>query len=206
MKTIALLSQKGGSGKTTLAVHLAVCAIQSGKAVALIDLDPQGSAVDWYEARDTTNELVAIQSTAAALPDILKKAKDGGVDLVIIDTAPHSSKDAATAAKLANFVLIPCRPSRFDLKAIRPTFDIIKLTKTPAAVVMNVCPRGRLAEDSREALRAQGFPVLDMMISQRVAFSHAVIDGRSVHEYEPEGAAAADIDALFSFIKDKVKL
>ena len=71
---------------------------------------------------------------------------------------------------------------------------------------MNVCPRGKLAEQSREALQGQGFPVLDVMVSQRVAFSHAVIDGRSVHEYEPNGAAAEDIDGLYSYIKDKVKL
>lgn len=206
MKTIALISQKGGSGKTTLAVHLAVCAIQRKKAVVLIDLDPQGSAADWYKARSGDKNFITVQGSVETLPALLKKAKKGGVDLVIIDTAPHSNKTAASAAKLADLVLTPCRPSRFDMKAIGSTLDIIRLTETPSFVVMNVCPRGHLCEEAKESLESQGYPVLDVMISQRVAFSHAVIDGRSVHEYEPEGNAAQDIDKLFSFVKERLKL
>ncbi len=206
MKTISLISQKGGSGKTTLAVHLAVCATQNKKAVVLIDLDPQGSAVCWYEIRNIESELAIVQASSARLPEFLKKAKNGGADLVIIDTAPHSSKEAAAAARLSDFVLIPCRPELFDLKAMPPTVEIIQLTKTPAAIVMNGCPRGKIAEDARDALRGQGFPVLDLTISERAAFKHAIRDGRSVHEYDPDSVAAADISALFSFIKDKVNL
>jgi len=200
MKTLAIIAQKGGSGKTTIAVHLAVCAVQQGKAVALIDIDPQASANKWFKARGSTDGLIAIQAQAEALPALLKKAKAGGVDFVIIDTAPHSDKAAAIAAKLADFVLIPTRPSRFDLETIASTLAVIQLTKTPAAVVMNVIPRGNLALDAKEALKAQGFPVLDTMISNRVAFSHAVVDGRSVHEYEPGGKSAEEIDDLFNVI------
>ena len=206
MKVLALVSQKGGSGKTTIAVHLAVCAILRKKLVALIDLDPQGSAIDWYQARQSSSELAAVHAHADDLPDLLKKAEAGGADFIIIDTAPHSDKAAAIASKYADLIFVPCRPSRFDLKAMQPTFEIIKITKTPAFVVMNVCPRGKLAEDARDVLRAQGFPVLDVMITQRVAFSHAVADGRSVHEYEPGGAAAENIEDLFNFIEERLKL
>lgn len=206
MKSIALLSRKGGSGKTTLAVHLSVLAAMEGLAVVLIDLDPQGSACCWYGLRNVESELVTIPASAADLPAILKRAKSGGADLVIIDTAPHSDKEAAAAVRLSDYALIPCRPELFDLKAIPSSFDIVRLTKTPAAVVLNGCPRGKTAEDAREALRGQGFPVLDLTISDRVAFKHAIREGRSVHEYDPESVAAADIGALFSFIKDKVQL
>ena len=140
------------------------------------------------------------------MPTLLKKAKAGGVDLVIIDTAPHSDKAAAIAAKNADFVLIPTRPSRFDLETVASTLSVVQLTKTPAAVVMNAAPRGNLAIDAREALRAQGFPVLDVMVSNRVAFGHAVVDGRSVHEYEPNGKAAEDIDELFRVISETLKI
>ncbi len=206
MKTLAIIAQKGGSGKTTIAVHLAVCALQQGKAVALIDIDPQGSANKWFNARPPTDGLVAIQSQAEALPALLKKAKSGGVDFAIIDTAPHSDKSAALAAEVADFVLIPSRPSRFDLETIASTLSVIGLTNTPAAVVMNAIPRGNLALEAKEALQAQGFPVLEVMISSRVAFSHAVVDGRSVHEYEPNGKAAEETDQLFSAISSILKL
>lgn len=206
MKTIALMSQKGGSGKTTLAVHLAVCAVQDKRSVALIDIDPQGSAADWYEARGSEGELAGIHATPEALPSLLTRAAEGGADLAILDTAPHSNKAAAIAAKLADFVLVPCRPSRFDLKALGPTFDVLRLTATPAAIVMNVCPRGRMAEETAELLREQGFPVLDVMVSSRVAFSHAVVDGRAVHEYEPEGKAAEEVSALYQIVRERIDL
>ena len=206
MKTLAIISQKGGSGKTTLAVHMAVCAIRQNYHTAIIDIDPQGSAYDWFLSRDQQNELNAIQADAGQLAVLLKQAKAGGADFVIIDTAPHSDSAAAIAAQLADFVLMPCRPARFDLKAINSTSTIISLAKTPAAVVINAAPRGKLSEEAKDALRQQGITVFDPVLQQRVAYSHAVIDGRSVHEFEPEGKAAEEIDALFVCLKQVMEL
>ena len=206
MKTLAIISQKGGSGKSTVAVHMAVCAVRQGLHTAIIDLDPQGSSFDWYLSRSQQNELNAVQSTVAQLPALLKQAKKGGADFIIIDTAPHSDSTAAMTAQFADFVLMPCRPARFDLKAIHSTAEIIKLTKTPSAVVINAAPRGKLSEEAKEALQQQGIVVLDPVLFHRVAYSHAVIDGRSVHEYEPEGKAAEEIDALFSCLKKVIRL
>jgi chromosome partitioning protein len=123
------------------------------------------------------------------------------VELTIIDTAPHSTGEAAIAAKLADYILIPCRPARFDLDAIASTLEIAKVANTPAAVVINSAgTRGPLADEARAALTRQGATVVETVLHQRVAYSHAVIDGRSVHEYEPEGAAAAEIDDLYNHI------
>jgi len=205
MKTVAIISGKGGSGKTTIAVHLAVCALQQRKSVALIDIDVQGSAMDWYKARKH-NEFSAAQSHAESLPDLLQTAKAGNVDLVIIDTAPHSNKDAAIAANLADLILIPCQPARFDLKAMPSTLDFITLIKTPAFILLNRCTGKKLAENARIVLRKQNFSVLDFQIHDRAAYRHAVNDGRSVHEYEPGGKAAAEIDTLYNFIKDRLEL
>jgi len=200
MKTLAILAQKGGSGKTTLAVHMAVCATRRNLNIALIDIDPQASAHMWNESRPNELKLDATRADAGQLSGFLKQAEAGGIDLVIIDTAPHSDSAAAIAAQLADFVLIPCRPARFDLDAIASTVQITNVSKTPSAVVINAAPRGKLAEEARTALQQQGIIVIDTVLHQRAAYSHAVIDGRSVHEYEPNGTAAAEIDELYNHI------
>jgi chromosome partitioning protein len=200
MKTLAIIAQKGGSGKTTVAVHLAICATRQGRKTALIDLDPQASAYKWNESRPEGRKLDAIQAEAKQLASLLNQAKAGGVDMVIVDTAPHSNAAAALAAQAADFVLIPCRPARFDLDAIESTVQITQAAKTPAAVVINAAPRGRLADEAREALTEQGITVFDSVLQHRASYSHAVIDGRSVHEYEPDGKAAAEIDELYNQI------
>ena len=200
MKTLAIIAQKGGSGKTTVAVHLAICATRQGRKTALIDLDPQASAYKWNESRPEGRKLDAIQAEAKQLASLLNQAKAGGVDMVIVDTAPHSNAAAALAAQAADFVLIPCRPARFDLDAIESTVQITQAAKTPAAVVINAAPRGRLADEAREALTEQGITVFDSVLQHRASYSHAVIDGRSVHEYEQDGKAAAEIDELYNQI------
>jgi chromosome partitioning protein len=161
---------------------MAVCAIRQGLNTAIIDIDPQGSAYDWFCSREPVSGLNAVQANINQLAALLKQAKAGKAYLVIIDTAPHSDSAAAIAAQVADFILMPCRPARFDLKAIGSTAAIAKLSQTPAAVVINAAPRGKLAEEARAALLSQGISVLVPVLQQRVAYSHAVIDGRSVHE------------------------
>jgi chromosome partitioning protein len=200
MITWAIEAQKGGSGKTTVAVHMAVCAAQRKLKTAIIDIDPQKSAFQWNQSRPDGMKLDAVTADASQVAALLQKAKAGGIDLVIIDTAPHSNDAAAIVARLADFVLIPCRPARFDLDAIASTVDIAKAANTPASVVINAAPRGRLAEEASAALARKGITVIPAVLHQRVAYSHAVIDGRSVHEYEPKGAAAAEIEELYHHI------
>lgn len=206
MKIVSVVSQKGGSGKTTLSVHLAAYASKEGKAVALLDLDPQGSSYSWFTTRDNSNELAATKTNHEELPSILQKLKEANADLVIIDTAPHSNNSAAAAVELADFVLVACRPSRFDLEAVVNTMDIIDLTKpTPNHAVLINCapPVGNLGEEARGVLEGQGYPVLTSVLCNRVAYNYAVTDGRSVDEYEPEGKAALEIKRLYKEL-DKV--
>jgi chromosome partitioning protein len=201
MKTLVILAQKGGSGKTTVAVHMAVYAARQGLKTAIIDIDPQRSAYNWNESRPGVRKLDAVAAEIGQLASLLQQAKSGGVELAIVDTAPHSTGDAAIAAKLADYLLIPCRPARFDLDAVASTLALAKAANPPAAVVINAAAtRGRLADEARAALTRQGAMVIETILHQRVAYSHAVIDGRSVHEYEPEGAAAAEIADLYHHI------
>jgi chromosome partitioning protein len=201
METLALIAQKGGCGKSTLAVHMAVCAAMYGQRVAIIDVDPQGSAFDWNEVREPGRKFDAIKATVAELPGLLQKAEAAGTGLAIIDTAPHTNKDPPAVAQLADFVLIPARPAFFDLKAMAATVIALHMTKTPRAVVINAAPHGwRLVAEARASLEKAGVTVLPEAIHQYAALGHAVTGGMSIHEYEPDSPAAAEIEALYKAI------
>jgi chromosome partitioning protein len=201
METLALIAQKGGCGKSTLAVHMAVCAAMYGQRVAIIDVDPQGSAFDWNEIREPGRKFDAIKATVAELPGLLQKAEAAGTGLAIIDTAPHTNKDPPAVAQLADFVLIPARPAFFDLKAMAATVIALHMTKTPRAVVINAAPHGwRLVAEARANLEKAGVTVLPEAIHQYAALGHAVTGGMSIHEYEPDSPAAAEIEALYKAI------
>src|SRR6516162_6805684 len=109
MKVLAILSQKGGAGKTTLALHLAVEAQRLGLTTAVIDLDPQASAASWGDGRQQESPVV-VSAQASRLNQVLSAAKEADARLAIIDTAPHSESAALAAAREADLILIPCRP------------------------------------------------------------------------------------------------
>jgi chromosome partitioning protein len=211
MKTLAIIAQKGGSGKSTIAVHLAAYANSRKIRATLIDLDPQASTYDWNQGRTDNDphspKLHCVRAHERDLPKAIEQAEATGAKLLIIDTAPHSNRDAATAAKLADFVLMPCKPARFDLKALMSTADIAKLSNTPAAVVINHAPPvGPKAERAREVIEGQGIHVLPPVLHRRTAFEDALTGCRAVHEYEPDSKAAEEIAALFNCLREGLKL
>src|SRR5689334_18614553 len=136
MKVIAIISQKGGAGKTTLALHLGVAAEHDGKSAAIIDLDPQASATGWGDSREAETPAV-VSAQASRLQKVLDAARTSGAAFVIIDTAPHSESAALAAARAADFILIPCRPAILDLRAISDSIDLAKIAEKPSAVVLN---------------------------------------------------------------------
>jgi chromosome partitioning protein len=204
MKTLAVISQKGGAGKTTLSVHLAVAAESKGVQAAIIDLDPQASAAGWGDSREAESPAV-VSAQAARLGQVLEAARDAGAGLAILDTAPHSESTALAAARAADFVLIPCRPAILDLRAIGSTIDLVKLAGKPCAVVLNaVPPRGGLAADAQEAIAGYGVQVAPVHFAQRAAFAHALTAGQTAQEYEPEGKAAEESVQLYMWICKQV--
>ena len=204
MKTIAVLSRKGGTGKTTLAIHISVAAEQAGHTTALIDLDPQASAARWRDNRDEETPAV-VSAHASRLPETLHLAKENGATLAILDTAPHTESAALDAANAAEFVIIPCKPALIDLQAIGSTINIIKIAKVPARVVMNVVPpHGDLAEQARMAISHYDVPCAPCTIGQRVAFNHAFTAGLTVQEYESRGKASGEIKELYTYIANEM--
>ena len=200
MKTIAIISQKGGAGKTTIAIHLAVAAEQRGMNTAIFDLDPQASAASWSDKRNNPSPAV-VSAQAARLPSLLEQAATQSADLVIIDSAPNADAASLAAARAADLILIPCRPSAFDLNAIGTTLNLAAVAGKRAYVLLNaVPPQGKVGEEARNALGAGGVAVAGPVLHQLVAFSHAVNDGRSAQEFDPKSKAAAEIEALFAWV------
>ncbi len=206
MKTLAVISQKGGAGKTTLALHLAVAARIKKKTAAIIDLDPQASAANWGDSREDEYPAV-VSAQPARLSKVLAAAKEAGAKLAIIDTAPHSESAALAAARASDIVIIPCRPAILDLRAIGSTVDLVNLAKAKACIVLNAVPsRGTLAEEAVEAVSSYGVKVLPVRIGQRAAFVHALTAGKTAQEYEPNGKAAKEIKDLYMAICKYAKL
>jgi chromosome partitioning protein len=206
MKTIAVCAQKGGTGKTTIAVHLATAATLAGYDAVVIDLDPQGSAATWGDDRgDNAPEVISGQ--ASRLNTLLESAAKEGFDLVVIDTGPAADAAARRSAELASLVLVPCRPSAFDLKAIRTTLDLVEATRTPAFVVLNAAPiRSRSVDEARDVVQGMGGKVAPVVIYQRAAYGHSVIAGQTAQEFEPEGKAAEEIAGLWRWARDELKI
>jgi chromosome partitioning protein len=200
MKTVAIISQKGGAGKTTLAVHLATAAATAGHIVAVIDLDPQATATSWADRRGADKPEV-ISGQAVRLPMLMKTAAENGADFLILDTAPNADQTASMSARAADVVLIPCRPAAFDLEAIETTLLLAKAAMKPAYVVLNaVPPRSGIGKEAAEGLTARGAQVGPHQISQRAAFAHGVIDGRTAQEFDPQGKAAEEIHILYRWL------
>jgi chromosome partitioning protein len=206
MKTIAIISQKGGAGKTTLTVHLATAATEAGHAAAIIDLDPQATAASWGDRRRaSTPEVISGQATR--LPTLLKAAGENGAGFLVLDTAPNADQTASLAARSADLVLIPCRPAAFDLGAIETTLLLAKTAGKPAYVVLNaVPPRGSIGREAAAGLAERGASVAPRQLAQRAAFTHSVIDGRTAQEYEPQGKAAEEIRELYEWICSAVDM
>lgn len=202
MKIIAMVSQKGGSGKTTTAINLAVSSglIDKHKQVALIDLDPQASAAKWGDRRDAGYPLV-ITSQPPRLGLALDNARNAGAKLAFIDTAPHSDHGALASVKAADFVLIPCRPSVLDLEAVEASVDILKLAKKQGAFVLTACsPNKSLIHEAMDVLKDYGLLVCPVSIGERVAFSYSLNTGLAVAEYEPAGKAASEVRRLYQWV------
>lgn len=202
MHVVSVIAQKGGTGKTTLALSLAVAAHIAGRTVAIIDLDPQATATNWYDRRGEHPPFV-ISAQPARLPRVLQTASDGGTHLVVIDTPPRAEQAALSAARAATLVLIPCRPAVFDLDTVSTTLDLLKLsgpTLTVAAVLNGVPAIGDERTQAAVILRDLGLTVCPTALGLRKAYAQSAETGKSAQEFAPTGKAADEIRAVYRFV------
>jgi chromosome partitioning protein len=204
MKILSFLSQKGGSGKTTLSVHTAVAAQEGGTDVVLIDTDPQKSATVWGDAREASAPIVAT-ANVSELERVLDAARSEGMHLAIVDAAPHAAPEASGIARASTLVIIPCRPSAFDIAAAEGAVRIVRAAGANAAFVLSACPfRAPEIAETRIALAGYDLPVSPIEITDRRAFSRALATGRAVTEFESDGRAAAEIRALWIWLQEQM--
>jgi chromosome partitioning protein len=205
MRTIALINQKGGVGKTTVALHLATAFQQASAATLILDLDPQASASEWHDAREA--ELPHVESIQPArLSKAISTAQEIGTDVLILDTAPHAESTALEAARLADLVLVPCQPSIMDLRAMRKTVDLLKLVQVPAFAVLNsVSSSGTVADEAAEMIEGSlGLAVCPVRLGDRIAYNRSLITGQTALEFEPHGKAAREIEQLYMWICEQL--
>jgi chromosome partitioning protein len=205
MKTIAVISQKGGSGKTTLCIHLAVASERDEKTAVVIDLDPQASATTWRDVREAeTPAVVPAQPNRLSL--VLQEADKQGAQLAIVDTSPNSETASLTAARLADFIVIPCRPNLLDLQAITISVELARIANKPYAVVLNaVPPTGLLGNNASTVLKDKTIFQAPIQLGHRAAYYHCLNQGQVAQEYDPLGKASDEVFQLYRWLREQLK-
>jgi chromosome partitioning protein len=199
-----MASLKGGTGKTTVGLNLAVTAEEAGMRTVVVDVDPQQASAKWGDLRAVTGRSPSVISAMAArLPQVLDSATQLGAELIVIDSAAHAEGILVSTIDAADLVLIPCRPTIIDLQYLAATAQLSSLRGKKAAVVLNaVQPRTVDRFQAEGALADMGLSVVPVSVSNLVAYARAITAGQGVTEFEPEGRAAAEMRALLGEITD----
>ncbi|MFT5540547.1 MAG: chromosome partitioning protein [Alphaproteobacteria bacterium] len=205
MKVIAVTSQKGGTGKTTLSGHLAVQAARAGTGpVALVDTDPQSSLTQWWNARKLDTPVFVQTSIASLATDLARLDKDG-IELVFIDTPPAITFAIIEVIKVADLVIIPVRPSPHDLAAAGTTVDMLEQLGKPMVFAINgASPRARITGEAAVALSQHG-TVAPATIHHRTEFAASMIDGRTVMELPRATRSSAEVAALWDYLARRLE-
>jgi chromosome partitioning protein len=208
MNCIVFAARKGGTGKSTLAANLAAHVARPSRPTLLIDSDPQGSLAFWHQLRG--DDMLALRNNPRNVAEALKKAKAEGFEWAFVDTAPIRSSAIAETIRAATLVIIPTRPSVFDVVAVEETIAICRACRKPYAVVINGAPPKRgdyeslIVTDMRGRLAKNRVPVWAGQITQRSTFSLSAGEGRSARELDADGAAAAEIAALWAAVSRSI--
>ena len=198
---ITVAQQKGGSGKTTVAAHLAVAFMLGGKSVGVLDVDPQGSLGEWFERRERTlgEEDVGLVFRTASGWGARREAKQlaRDYDIVVVDTPPKSDLEMRPAIEMADLVAVPVQPTPVDLWATAPTLAMVAKEGAGSLIVINrALSRALLTGEMIEAAGKLGHTVADAHLGNRVSYPQSMGEGRTVLETAPGGIAAEEVEAL----------
>ena len=204
MKVVVIAARKGGSGKTTLAGHLAVQAERAGQGpAALIDIDPQGSLSAWWNGRAAPTPVFA-QTTSEGLAGDVARLRDFGMETLIIDTPPALSEAISQVVGLADLVVIPTRPSPHDLRSIGATAELVEHLGKPLVFVLNgATPRARINAEALDVLSQHGM-LAPVVLHQRIDFATSMIDGRTVMELPELSRSCDEVEKLWSYLNGRL--
>ena len=204
MHVLAVASQKGGPGKTTLAAHLAVAAELAGAGpVALVDADPQASLSHWWNSREVDTP-VFVRTKVERLAEDIKRMVAFGIRLLVIDTPPAITKTIEDVIKVADLVVIPARPSPHDLRAASATIEIVERVGRPMVFAINgASARARITSEAVFALSQHG-TLAPAIIHQRTEFAASMIDGRTVMELDPESKSSEELTLLWEYLHGRL--
>jgi chromosome partitioning protein len=204
MKILSLVTQKGGSGKSTLCVSLAVAAQEAGHRVCILEMDKQATVSQWAQARQGKAPEVG-SVTAEKLDTILERLKGADYDFVLIDTPGVDTPGTHAAIRMSHLSLIPCRPTPADLRAMQPTLAAIhRLGKDFAFVLNQTQPKGYRVRDTREGLVVLGM-IADTTIVSRTDHQDAIGVGQGVTEFNKDGQAADEMRRLWAWVHNRLK-
>jgi chromosome partitioning protein len=204
MQTLAFFSQKGGSGKTTLAIHAAVVAQESGQRVVLIDCDPQESTTRWGVSRDQDTPFVT-KANPSNIARVLAAAAQSSYTLAILDCPPHMTAGATQLVATADYVIIPCQPTALDVSAVASAIAVVQASRKPFAFAINRAPyRAPENQETQDTLKSQG-KVCPIFISERRAFARALTGGFAVTEFESKGKGAQEIRDFWQWMRKELK-
>jgi len=206
MRTIAVVARKGGSGKTTVAVNLAVAAWRRGYEVRIADTDPQGSASEVMKARKFEGPSV-LRLSGQALFNLERTAPDSSVETTILDTPAASVDEIGHAIALAQLSLLVVRPTFLDIAAALQTAQILRSLRKPGLIVLNQAPvpRGGVeppaVKRALSALRLMQLPVVPIVLRARAVYQTSLASGRSVEELDAGNPAADEVARLWGYIE-----
>lgn len=208
MRVVTIASQKGGTGKSTLAINLGVLADRRGGPVAIVDCDEHRGLAQWRLQREAERPVVAELPEEGGIKAILEGCREAGARLVILDTpagTPRPGSVIARAIEAAHLVVMASKTGFLDIMAARPTAEAIAAAGVPGAVVLNDVPaRSAVVEGARTALAGYGLPVCPTAVVHRVGISYSLLTGQALAEYEPRNPGVKEFEKVWIWLERRL--